>query len=262
MRRVPDTDLWYVVLGVPEGSRLDYQFQVRRGDHVERLNDPRNPRRSYSPFGSLSVCFAHGYTTPEWTQPDPAAPRGTLTDLVVDSRALGRDCNVTIYLPASFRPDARYPLLVVHDGGDFLQYAAAKAVLDNLIHRGDLAATVVAFLHPKDRLTEYADSPGHARFLADELLPRLADDYPLTGQRCLLGASFGAVASLSAAVRSPGTYASLVLLSGSFVFTEGGADHGGGPVFEPVIRFVNAYRHQPTRVARTGCSSVAARTSR
>ena len=249
MRRVPDTDLWYVVLGVPEGSRLDYQFQVRRGDHVERLNDPRNPRRSYSPFGSLSVCFAHGYTTPEWTQPDPAAPRGTLTDLVVDSRALGRDCNVTIYLPASFRPDARYPLLVVHDGGDFLQYAAAKVVLDNLIHRGDLAATVVAFLHPKDRLTEYADSPGHARFLADELLPRLADDYPLTGQRCLLGASFGAVASLSAAVRSPGTYASLVLLSGSFVFTEGGADHGGGPVFEPVIRFVNAYRRQPTRVA-------------
>ncbi len=209
MRRVPDTDLWYVVLGVPEGSRLDYQFQVRRGDHVERLNDPRNPRRSYSPFGSLSVCFAHGYTTPEWTQPDPAAPRGTLTDLVVDSRALGRDCNVTIYLPA----------------------------------------TVVAFLHPKDRLTEYADSPGHARFLADELLPRLADDYPLTGQRCLLGASFGAVASLSAAVRSPGTYASLVLLSGSFVFTKGGADHGGGPVFEPVIRFVNAYRRQPTRVA-------------
>ncbi len=162
MRRVPDTDLWYVVPGVPEGSRLDYQFQVRRGDHVERLNDPRNPRRSYSPFGSLSVCFAHGYTTPEWTQPDPAAPRGTLTDLVVDSRALGRDCNVTIYLPASFRPDARYPLLVVHDGGDFLQYAAAKAVLDNLIHRGDLAATVVAFLHPKDRLTEYADSPGQA----------------------------------------------------------------------------------------------------
>ncbi len=126
MRRVPDTDLWYVVPGVPEGSRLDYQFQVRRGDHVERLNDPRNPRRSYSPFGSLSVCFAHGYTTPEWTQPDPAAPRGTLTDLVVDSRALGRDCNVTIYLPASFRPDARYPLLVVHDGGDFLQYAAAN----------------------------------------------------------------------------------------------------------------------------------------
>jgi len=249
LRRVPDTDLWYVVLGLPEGSRLDYQFQVRRGDHVERLNDPLNPRRSHGPFGSLSVCFAHGYTTPEWTQPDPAAPPGALTDLVVDSRALGRDCAVTMYVPASFGHGASYPLLVVHDGGDFLQYAAAKTVLDNLIHRGDLAPTVVAFLHSKDRLTEYADSPGHARFLTDELPARLMGEYPLTGQRFLLGASFGAVASLSAAVRSPGTYASLILLSGSFVFTDGVEDHGGGPVFDPVVKFVNAYRHRPTRVA-------------
>jgi enterochelin esterase family protein len=249
LRRVPDTDLWYIVLGLAEGSRLDYQLQVRRGDHVEQLNDPLNPRRSHGPFGGLSVCFGPGYTTPEWTQPDPAAPPGVLTDLVVGSRALGRDCAVTMYLPASFQHDGRYPLLVVHDGGDFLQYAAAKTVLDNLIHRGDLAATVVAFLHPKDRLTEYADSPEHARFLTDELLPQLTGEYPLTGQRCLLGASFGAVASLSAAVRAPGTYASLILLSGSFVFTDGGQDHRGGPVFEPVATFVDAYRRRPTRAA-------------
>jgi len=249
LRRIPDTDLWYVVQSLPEGSRLDYQFQVRRGDHVERVNDPLNPRRSHGPFGGLSVCFAHGYTTPEWTQPDPAAPPGALDDLVVGSRALGRDCAVTMYLPASFRHGVSYPLLIVHDGGDFLQYAAAKTVLDNLIHRGDLAPTVAAFLHPKDRLTEYADSAGHTRFLNDELLPRLTGEYALTGQRCLLGASFGAVASLSAAVRSPSAYTSLILLSGSFVFTDGVVDHGGGPVFDPVVTFVNAYRHRPTRVA-------------
>jgi hypothetical protein len=27
-----------------------------------------------------------------------------------------------------------YPLLVVHDGGDYLDYASMKVVLDNLIH--------------------------------------------------------------------------------------------------------------------------------
>jgi enterochelin esterase family protein len=138
--------------------------------------------------------------------------------------------------------------VIVHDGGDFLHYAGAATVLDNLIHRGDLAPTVVAFLHPKDRLSEYADSPGHARFLADELLPRLSGRYPLSGARCLLGASFGAVASLSAAVRSPGTYTALVLLSGSFVFSDGTGGHGG-PAFDPVVRFVDAYRQRPTRVA-------------
>jgi enterochelin esterase-like enzyme len=252
LRRLPGTDLWYLVLELPEGSRVEYQYEVRRGEEVERGNDPLNPHRSHSPVGSSSVCFGQGYATPEWTSPDPDARPGELVDLVVSSRALRRDCPVTLYLPARFRRSARYPLLVMHDGGDFLQYAAAKVVLDNLIHRLDIAETVVAFLHPKDRLAEYADSTGHARFLTHELLPRLEVDFPLVGQRsgrCLLGSSFGAVASLSAANRSPATYGSLVLMSGSFVFTDIGTDHGGGPVFDPVVKFVNRYRERPRRVA-------------
>jgi enterochelin esterase-like enzyme len=252
MRRVDGTDLWYLVLELPEGSRVEYRIEVVRGGQHEQLNDPLNPRLAHSPVGSTSVCFAHGYETPEWTQPDPEARQGELADLVVGSRALGRDCPVTLYLPARFRRTASYPLLVVHDGGDFLQYAAAKVVLDNLIHRLDVAETVVAFLHPEERLTEYADSPAHARFVTDELLPRLETELPLVAQRagrCLLGSSFGAVASLSTAVRSPATYGSLVLMSGSFVFTDIGADHGGGPVFDPVVRFVNGYRARPEHVA-------------
>src|SRR5207342_3941391 len=134
-----------------------------------------------------------------------------------------RDCDVTLYLPARFRRTGAYPLLVVHDGGDFLQYAAAKTVLDNLVHRLDVAEVVVAFVPPGDRLVEYADSPAHARFLTRELLPRLESEFPLVGQRsgrCLLGSSFGAVAALSAANRSPDTYGSLALMSDSFVFTD------------------------------------------
>jgi enterochelin esterase family protein len=172
--------------------------------------------------------------------------------MTLRSRALGRDCPVTLYLPARFRRSASYPLLVVHDGGDFLQYAAAKTVLDNLTDRLDVAETVVAFVHPAERLTEYANSIAHSRFLTDELVPQLEVQLPLMGKpsgRCLLGSSFGAVASLSAAVRSPATYGSLVLLSGSFVHTDIGTEHGGGPVFDPVVRFVNRYRAAPTRVA-------------
>ena len=217
------------------------------------INDPLNPDLSHSPVGSSSVCSAHGYETPEWTLPDPDARQGDLVEMTVRSRALGRDCPVTLYLPARFRRTTSYPLMVVHDGPDFLQYAAAKTVLDNLIHRLDVAETVVAFLHPEERLTEYANSTAHSRFVSDELVPRLEADLPLVGKpsgRCLLGSSFGAVASLSAAVKSPKTYGSLVLMSGSFVFTDiGAADHGGGAVFDPVVKFVNKYRARPTYVA-------------
>ena len=57
--------LWYLVLEVPEGSRINYQIEVRRGDHVERFNDPLNPKLSHSPFGAVSVCFSSGYITPD-----------------------------------------------------------------------------------------------------------------------------------------------------------------------------------------------------
>ena len=252
LRRLPGTDLWYVVLELPDGSRMEYQLEVSRGGHHERVNDPLNPHVAHSPLGSSSVCFAHGYEVPEWTQPDPESRPGSLVDYVLPSRALRRDAKVTLYLPARFRRTARYPLLVVHDGGDYLKYAAASTVLDNLIHRLDVAETVVAFVYPGDRLTEYANSAAHARYLTAELVPRLEAEFPLAGTpsaRCLMGASFGAVASLSTAYRYPGVYGSLLLQSGSFVFTDIGNDHGGDSVFEPVVRFVNRYRAAPRLVA-------------
>jgi len=252
MRRLHGTDLWYLVLELPEGSRVEYQLEVVRGGQRSRFNDPLNPRLARSPVGDSSACYAHGYVVPDWTLPDPEARPGSLVDMVVPSRALRRETRVTVYLPARFRRSARYPLLIVHDGGDYLEYASAKTVLDNLIHRLDVAELVAAFVYPGDRLAEYANSAAHARYLTAELLPRLEAELPLDGRpsgRCLMGSSFGAVASLAAAYRYPQVYGSLLLQSGSFVFTDIGNDHGGGPVFEPVVRFINRYRAAPRRVA-------------
>jgi enterochelin esterase-like enzyme len=252
LRRLRGTELWYQVLELPEGSRVEYQLEVVRGGQRERINDPLNPQLAHSPVGSSSVLYSSGHVIPDWTQPDPEARPGSLADMVVPSRALRRDAQVTLYLPARFRRSARYPLLIVHDGGDYLQYAAAKTVLDNLIHRLDVAEIVAAFVYPGDRLAEYANSAAHARYLTAELLPRLEAELPLVAKpsgRCLMGSSFGAVASLATAYRYPEVYGSLLVQSGSFVFTDIGDNHGGGPVFEPVVRFINRYRAAPRRVA-------------
>ena len=251
LRRLPGTDLWWVVVELPRDSRVEYQFELRRGEHHERFNDPGNPRQARGPFGSSSVCHSTGYVTPDWAVFDPDARQGELVEITVPSRAQRRDNRVTLYLPARFRRTARYPLLVVHDGGDFLEYAGMKTVLDNLIHRLDMAETVVAFTHPGDRLVEYPNSSAHARWIATELLGRLEQDLPLApgrAARALMGSSFGAVASLSTAVRHPDTFGGMLLQSGSFVFTDIGADHGEDPAFDPVVRFVNRYRARPARV--------------
>jgi len=249
--RIAGTDLWYLVLDIPQGSRFEYKLEVVRDGHGQWIEDPLNPNKTSDPFGSNSVCRASGYVLPDWTQPDPEARKGTLEALEIPSRALHRQTRVTLYLPARFRRTRRYPLLIVHDGGDYLNYAGLQTVLDNLIHRLDVAEVVVAMLHPADRLNDYANSLAHARYLTRELVPALESRLPLqanAGGRCLMGASFGAVASLAAAWRHPGFFGRLLLQSGSFAFADIGPQKRG-PLFEPVAQFVNAFRAQPMKVA-------------
>ena len=255
MRRIENTDLWYVVVEIPPDSRIEYQFEQRRsdewGEHWERFNDPHNPRLARSPMGESSVCYGAGYDVPDWVVHDPDARPGELVELMIRSQAQRRDNRVTLYLPARFSRTTSYPLLVVHDGGDFLEYASMKTVLDNLIHRMDMAPVVVAFTYPGERLTEYPNSGPHARWISKELVPQLEEQLPLIAHasgRALMGSSFGAVAALSTAVRYPETYGSLLLQSGSFVFTDIGESHPEAPAFDPVVRFMNRYRRDPKRV--------------
>ncbi|MDN5803861.1 MAG: enterochelin esterase [Microlunatus sp.] len=252
LRRIEHTDFWYVVVEIPPDSRVEYQLEVRRGDHWERFNDPLNPRRARSPMGESSVCYGLGYQVPDWAVYNPQARSGELVELMIKSQAQRRNNRVTLYLPARFQTRSRYPLLVVHDGGDFLEYASMKIVLDNLIHRMDMAETVVAFTYPGDRLREYPNSGPHARWMTRELIGYLEEQFPLVAHpsgRALMGSSFGAIASLTTAVRYPQTYGSMLLQSGSFVFTDIGALQGEDPAFDPVVKFMNRYRAKPIRVA-------------
>jgi enterochelin esterase family protein len=141
---------------------------------------------------------------------------------------------------------------VVHDGRDYLRFSEFKEVLDNLIHRLEIAPMIVALVDPVgNRLEEYADNEPHARFLTEELVPAMEDRFPLAarpGARGLMGASFGAVAALSTACRYPGFYGRLLLQSGSFAFTDIGANRRG-PVFDPVVQFVNRFRETPVRAS-------------
>jgi enterochelin esterase-like enzyme len=247
--RVWDTDLWFHVHEMPPGSRVEYKLEVIRGGNHEWIRDPFNPHLAHDPFGANSVAQGDGYARPQWSLPDPESRKGRTEELWLTETVFGKPRRVTMYLPARYRPQRRYPLLIVHDGGDYLRYAALKDVLDNLIHRLEVAPVIAALSHPGDRLVEYPDDPRHAQFIAKELLPELEQRYPLlpaANSRCLMGASFGAVASLATAWRHPGMFGRLLLQSGSFAFTDIGR-HKRGPAFDKVVEFVNAFRDAPGR---------------
>lgn len=251
LTRVPGTDLWYLTLEIPSNSRVEYKYEIHRGGHSGWIEDPLNPNRARDPFGANSVLQSEGYEDPTWTNHDPITRPGAIEPFTFESNALGRRTG-HLYLPARFRRSRQYPLLVVHDGSDYLNYAGMQTVLDNLIHRLEIPDMIVAFTDSPDRLQEYANDERHARYLTEELVPDLAARFPLYDQaqaRCIMGASFGAVSALSTAYRYPGFWGRLLVQSGSFAFTDIGKRNRRGPLFDRVVEFVNTYRAQPKAVS-------------
>ncbi len=213
-------DVWWLALSLPDGARLEYKLEVLRDHHAEWVNDPLNPITTTNPFGTNSVCRGFGYRVPDFAEIHEGTPNGTFEDQWIGS-SLGGDRKVTVYLPAGFDRERNYPLVFVHDGGDYLTYGSMALVLDNLIHWNVIPPVIAAFSWPGDRLHEYAANSAHADFVVNEALPKIEQAYPISDFRLAMGASLGAVAALHTAWQHSGAFNGLLLQSGTFAQTPG-----------------------------------------
>lgn len=249
--RIENTDAYCLSVDLPNAGRVEYKLELHRKGHRQWVRDPHNARLARDPFGANSVCPMPGYTEPVWAFPESGVRQGRLETFSLSSTVWGDERDITVYLPSEYKPHKRYPLLVCHDGDDYLKYAGMKTVLDNLIQRHEMAPTVVAFTSGSAaRNEEYGANPKQVAYLVDELLPELSARYGLSDDprdRALMGASFGGVSTLFTAWSRPGVFSRLLLQSGSFVFTDVGG-HGRSELWDPIVDFVNELRMDPGRV--------------
>ena len=245
--RVTGTDLWLLRLPVTDGGRFEYKLAIGRHGGEEWILDPLNPARARDPFGENSECRTYGYTRPMWSEPR-GAPTGRIEAVEIESAAFGERRQERVYLPAGYTTGRSYPLVIIHDGEDFVTYADLSVSLDNLIDAGDIPPVVVALIQTRDRMGEYSRGRRHARYLVRELLPVLQGRYQISDEsedRVVMGASLGAVASLSTAFRYPGVFGGLVLQSGSFILDERKLEQRPHPVFHRIARLVRTLRRAP-----------------
>jgi enterochelin esterase-like enzyme len=251
LERLEGTDLWALTMELPNRSRFEYKFEVVDKGVRQLVVDELNGVLAHDPFGANSVCQGFGYERPDWTIHDPDSRAGTLDHFKIPSAAFGDRREIQVYIPARYRKTRSYPLLIVHDGLDYLRFAEINTVLDNLIHRLEIPPMVVALTQSPDRMSEYTASEAHADFLGEDLLPFMQERFPLVNDSAmsgLLGASLGAVAAFHAAARYPDRFGRLLLQSGTFAFTDLG-HHKKGPALDPVVEFINRYRADPIRLA-------------
>lgn len=208
---------WRLRFEAPEADRLEYLLELTRVDgKAEAGPDPWNPARATGPFGEKSVVELPGYRPPEWVADDDAA-RGSLSELPLRSTRLRATLRGLLWSAADTDPARPLPLLVVHDGPEYAEYAGLVRLLDHLVDFGEVPELRAALLPPPgDRNESYSASARYADVFAAELLPLVRERAPFERQPVVLGASLGALAALHVHFRSPGLLGGLFLQSGSF----------------------------------------------
>lgn len=192
--------------------------------------------------GLLNLSAAD-YTLGPLSQPKDGVPRGQVTKHTWSSSVYpGTERDYWIYVPAQYASVERACLMVFNDGRTYVRSEGAfrvPTVFDNLIHDGVIPVTVGVFVNPgmippaqagqrgrRTRSFEY-DSLGdrYARFVCDELLPSIAQDYRLSEDpacRAICGISSGGIAAFTVAWERPNSFQKVLCHIGSFTNIRGG----------------------------------------
>jgi enterochelin esterase family protein len=222
--------LWSEIeLGEPTLARVEQGWELRLHDlPVDRLEyllevdgdqqlDPTNPQTVDGAFGEHSWVALPSYGPPAWLS-EPEIPSKQV-DLLVEGTAAG-DIDATLWAPADADPAEPLPLLVVHDGPEMAMYGELLTWAGAGIAAGRLPRLRVALLSPGARNERYSANPAYASALSADVLPVLRETAAVKQRPVLVGQSLGGLAALHAAWTSPGTFAGLMLQSGSFFTPE------------------------------------------
>jgi len=173
MEYLPDTPLWYRVERIPCAARVEYRVVVNGRPRLH----PRNPRPAPLGHGPHSEIVLPDYPAPrELTDAPPT--RGTVKQHWMISQAMKDRRMFWICLPPRYAPRQEYPVAYFNDGDGYLHFADLPRVMDYLIECAGVKPFIGVLVKPNDREKEYARDNHYVRFLANELVPWMDDNYP------------------------------------------------------------------------------------
>lgn len=246
MRRIPDSDVWYLTLRLPGGARFTYQvspndpltFTGSRAAQrtATRQADPLNPHRYECPpntskFNCQSVAELPGATSQPWLVAKPGIAEGRVEKQSIKSAIQKIDRPFSVYTPANYKADGPpNALLILFDGEDLPDDPYPVTTLNNLIAASKIPPTVAVFVEnvPRRRLVDLVANAEFADFMAKELVPWVQSHYNVTRdpkQTVVTGYSAGGLASAYVALRHPEVFGNVLSLSGAFWWS---FEHNGG----------------------------------
>src|SRR6185369_1650740 len=177
MARLLDTDLWYKTFRLQKGARFTYQLatnlpEPKEWGGVDRFaqvvrNDPLNPLQDIERWNELNPYEVISFSAVElpgaepqsWSVVHPRVPTGQVRRDKFTSKILGNERPIWIYTPYGFSTNKKpYGLLVLSDGGLYVNTARVATTLDNLIAAGLIPPLVAVMVDNPERMRELSCS--------------------------------------------------------------------------------------------------------
>ncbi len=242
MHQIGDSDVWYLTLKLPKGSRFTYQLAPNNppnsdGPQATAQADPFNVKRWDCPQGAskyrcLSIAELPDAAPQPWIIGKPGTPEGRIEKQTIKSNIQKVERDLSVYTPAGYKSDGRpNALLVLFDGDDYLSSDwQGQTTLDNLIAAHKIPPAVAVMVHnlPNRRLVDLVANPEFADFVASELVPWVRTHYNVTRESAgtaVGGCSAGGLAAAYIALRHSEVFGNVLSMSGAFWWAP---DHDGG----------------------------------
>lgn len=219
LNRVSGTNFFYITKIFERDARLDYKFIV----DGNWILDPNNPRTCPGGFGPNSELAMPDYVQPIEIRYYPNIPHGTLRDTTFFSTNLNNSRTIRVYLPPNYESTTdSFPVILMHDGLEYISLASMHNVLDFLIAENQIEPIIGVFVPPVNRTPEYAGNQmqSFSNFLINELFPYLRNRYRIKSgpENCAVaGASNGGNISLYLALNYPMVFGNVAAQSSNVI---------------------------------------------
>lgn len=177
MKKIEGTAYWYCMATYEPDARLEYKIVVNGKDWIL---DPLNPHVIQGGMGPNSELLMPEYQQPLFTNERDAVPWGTYSDTVLQSKIMGEQRKLRIYLPPKYeKSNDKYPVAFFHDGFQFFDLTDIRDIMDNMIYEGKMSPIIAVFVEPVKRDDEYSGSRQKAftQFMMEELIPFIDNSY-------------------------------------------------------------------------------------
>jgi enterochelin esterase-like enzyme len=238
MVRLPDTDLWYKTFRLQKGARFIYQFATNLPDSKEwrgisqfadaLRNDPLNPFQFSEHYNEFNPYEGNSYSAVElpsaapqsWNVVRPNVPIGRVQRDKFKSKLLGNERSIWVYTPYGFTVNKKpYGLLVLTDGGGYVNTVRVATILDNLIAAGLIPPLDAVMVENPDRWRELSCNSTYADFLAQEIVPWARANYHATDrpeQTIIGGTSQGGLQAAFVGLKHSEVFGNVLSQSGAF----------------------------------------------